>query len=82
MVDHHAVARQFMLHQEREMKAGRTTYAEWIWIVPPLSGLTTPVLHKARNNEVLNPNFYYQPAPWRSGAEPGRLPIRLRVALE
>src|SRR5258708_37001189 len=27
MVDHHTVARQFMLHQEREMKAGRTTNA-------------------------------------------------------
>jgi nitric-oxide synthase, bacterial len=24
MVDHHTVARQFMLHEEREMKAGRT----------------------------------------------------------
>src|ERR1700680_2709349 len=42
MVDHHTVARQFMLHQEREMKAGRTTNADWSWIVPPLSGSTTP----------------------------------------
>ena len=42
MVDHHTVARQFMLHEEREMKAGRTTHADWSWIVPPLSGSTTP----------------------------------------
>jgi len=104
MVDHHTVARQFMLHEEREMKAGRTTHADWSWIVPPLSGSTTPssieiqlllqpicdegripqlptlaelieageasgfasVFHKVFENEVLSPNFYHQPAPWRS----------------
>jgi nitric oxide synthase oxygenase domain/subunit len=27
MVDHHTVARQFMLHEEGEMKTGRTTHA-------------------------------------------------------
>jgi len=66
MVDHHTVARQFMLHEEREMKAGRTTHADWSWIVPPLSGSTTPVFHKAFENKVLSPNFYHQPAPWES----------------
>jgi nitric-oxide synthase, bacterial len=66
MVDHHTVARQFMLHEEREMKAGRTTHADWSWIVPPLSGSTTPVFHKTFDNKVLNPNFFHQPAPWQS----------------
>jgi nitric-oxide synthase, bacterial len=83
MVDHHTVARQFMLHQEREMKAGRTTHADWSWIVPPLSGSTTPVFHKVFENEVLSPNFYYQPVPWRSaGPRQGGCPFGFGAASE
>jgi nitric-oxide synthase, bacterial len=83
MVDHHTVARQFMLHEERERRVGRTTHADWSWIVPPLSGSTTPVFHKAFKNEVLNPNFYYQPAPWRSeGTRQGGCPFGYGAASE
>jgi hypothetical protein len=83
MVDHHTVARQFMLHEEREMKAGRTTHADWSWIVPPLSGSTTPVFHKAFENKVLSPNFYHQPAPWRSeGPRQDGCPFGFGAALE
>jgi nitric-oxide synthase len=83
MVDHHTVARQFMLHEEREMKAGRTTHADWSWIVPPLSGSTTPVFHKVFKNEVLSPNFYYQPVPWRSaGSRQGGCPFGFGAASE
>jgi nitric-oxide synthase, bacterial len=82
MVDHHTVARQFMLHEEREMKAGRITHADWSWIVPPLSGSTTPVFHKTFNNEVLNPNFYHQPPPWRSeGPRQGGCPFGFGAAM-
>jgi nitric-oxide synthase len=80
MVDHHTVARQFMVHEEREMKAGRTTHADWSWIVPPLSGSTTPVFHKTFQNEVLNPNFYHQPAPWQSEGRKSGCPFSFRVA--
>ena len=82
MVDHHTVARQFVLHEERETKAGRITHADWSWIVPPLSGSTTPVFHKTFNNEVLNPNFYHQPPPWRSeGPRQGGCPFGFGAAM-
>jgi nitric-oxide synthase len=64
IVDHHAVTRQFMVHQRRESARGRCVPADWAWIVPPLSGATTPVFHRTFDNVMLTPNFLYQPAAW------------------
>jgi nitric-oxide synthase len=78
MIDHHTASRQFLLHEERELKAGRATCADWSWIVPPLSDSTTPTFHRTFENKILGPNFYYQPqlfddgttagCPWHGGA--------------
>jgi nitric-oxide synthase, bacterial len=65
MVDHHTVARQFVVHEEHERQAGRCVYANWGWIVPPMSGSTTPVFHRPYEDEVVSPNFFYQPDPWK-----------------
>jgi nitric-oxide synthase len=67
MIDHHTAARQFQVHEERETKAGRRIYADWSWIVPPLSGATTPIFHRTFQNTAVSPNFYPQVPPWRSG---------------
>ena len=64
MVDHHTASRQFVLHQQREELAGRCVYADWGWIVPPLSASTTPVFHRPYDNRELTPNFFAQNAPW------------------
>lgn len=64
IVDHHAVARQFMAHQRREQAQGREVPAEWSWIVPPISGSTTPVFHQTYPNTTERPNYFYQAAPW------------------
>jgi nitric oxide synthase oxygenase domain/subunit len=37
----------------------------WGWIVPPLSGSTTPVFHRHYKDVLLKPNFFYQTPPWR-----------------
>jgi nitric-oxide synthase len=66
MVDHHTVARQLVVHEEREKQAGRCMYADWGWIVPPMSGSTTPVFHKPYENKVLTPNFFYQADAWKT----------------
>jgi len=66
IVDHHTVCRQFMLHEERECKAGRRLAADWGWIVPPLSGSVTPVFHTSYDNKVTTPNFFYQQPAWQS----------------
>ena len=64
IVDHHTASRQLLRHEERECQAGRLTPADWGWIVPPLSGSTTPVFHRHYENTILTPNYFYQPAPW------------------
>ncbi|MBU7585419.1 MAG: nitric oxide synthase oxygenase [Nostoc sp. TH1S01] len=65
MVDHHSETRRFVQFEKSEALAGRTTYADWGWIVPPISGSTTPVFHRNYENVELKPNFLSQPDPWR-----------------
>jgi nitric-oxide synthase len=66
MIDHHTVSRHFVEFEERERQDGRPTYAEWAWIVPPLSGSVTPLFHRPYENVELKPNFFYQAAPWQA----------------
>ncbi|MFI6901806.1 nitric oxide synthase oxygenase [Nonomuraea sp. NPDC050394] len=69
IVDHHVAARQFVTHEERESDAGRSTPADWAWIVPPLSASTTPTFHRSYSAQPgLSPDFHYQPDPWKSAA--------------
>jgi nitric-oxide synthase, bacterial len=60
IVDHHTASRQFMTHHEHERQAGRPLAADWGWIVPPISGSTTPVFHVPYRDYVQTPNFFYQ----------------------
>ncbi|GAC1360725.1 MAG: nitric oxide synthase oxygenase [Ktedonobacteraceae bacterium] len=64
IVDHHTAARQFMHYAEKEKHEGRLLSADWGWIVPPLSGSTTPVFHTAYASLPLKPNFFAQTPPW------------------
>jgi nitric-oxide synthase, bacterial len=67
IVDHHTACKQFVWHEKRETQAGRIVPAEWSWMVPPISGSTTPVFHHSYFPDVtLKPNFLSQPNPWRS----------------
>ena len=65
LVDHHMAARHFMRHIEREEKAQRAITGLWNWLVPPMSGSTTPVFHRGSKNAINKPNFFYQEEPWR-----------------
>jgi nitric-oxide synthase, bacterial len=67
MVDHHTVTKQFLTHEKREKEAGRCVYADWSWIVPPVSGATTPVFHRTFKERTLKPNFLAQPNRWDEG---------------
>ncbi|MFC8954364.1 nitric oxide synthase oxygenase [Streptomyces sp. NPDC057101] len=46
MADHHTESRRFLRHIAQESRHGRTTPADWSWIVPPVSGSATPVFHR------------------------------------
>jgi nitric-oxide synthase len=74
MVDHHTVTRQFLIHEKREKETGRCVYADWSWIVPPISGGTTPVFHRKFKQRTVKPNFLAQPKRWEERAE-GRCPF-------
>jgi nitric-oxide synthase len=64
IVDHHTEARRFLQHLHREEAAGRRVPADWSWIVPPMSGSTTPVFHR----------YYDEPANERPGFLPPASP--------
>ncbi|WP_344858608.1 nitric oxide synthase oxygenase [Planomonospora alba] len=61
MTDHHTEARRFLIHLEREERAGRTCPADWSWIVPPISGSATPVFHRYYTDVRLSPAFAHHP---------------------
>nr|ALQ78661.1 inducible nitric oxide synthase [Tigriopus japonicus] len=60
IVDHFKQADQFMdfFQSEHEIRGGCP--ADWVWIVPPLSGSQTPVFHQEMLNYQLCPAFHYQ----------------------
>ena len=71
LVDHHMASRHFMRHIEREKNAQRPITGQWTWLVPPMSGSTTPVFHRGYKNTIIKPNFFSQEEPWRSAASGG-----------
>ena len=70
MVDHHSASAQFMTHLDRERDQGRSTPGDWSWLVPPVSGSTSPVFHRyyAADADPGTPRFQAQPEPWRAVA--------------
>jgi nitric-oxide synthase len=74
MVDHHSATAQFMKHLEREGEHGRATPGDWSWLVPPMSGSTTPVFHRYYPDaaDPGTPQFVAQPEPWRAAARAAR----------
>jgi nitric-oxide synthase len=66
IVDHHMASRQFMMHIDRERRAGRDVAGDWSWLVPPISGSTCPVFHRYYAQEQRLPGFIPQPPAWRA----------------
>lgn len=59
-MDHHTASESFMKHMQNEYRARGGCPADWIWLVPPMSGSITPVFHQEMLNYVLSPFYYYQ----------------------
>ncbi|KAG1929953.1 nitric oxide synthase 2b, inducible [Pimephales promelas] len=64
ITDHHSASESFMQHMEMEVRLRGGCPADWVWLVPPMSGSLTPVYHQEMLNYILSPFFYYQPDPW------------------
>jgi len=58
--NHHESADQFIHFESSEEKKGRPVTADWIWIIPPMSGSAMEVFHRNYDNTVVTPNFFYQ----------------------
>nr|QCX35683.1 Nitric Oxide Synthase 1b [Octopus bimaculoides] len=64
--DHHTAAESFMKHFENEQRLRNGCPADWVWIVPPMSGSVTPVYHQEMLNYVLKPSYDYMVEPWKT----------------
>ncbi|KAG7321599.1 hypothetical protein KOW79_014457 [Hemibagrus wyckioides] len=64
IMDHHSAAESFMKHMETELRLRGGCPADWVWLVPPMSGSLTPVFHQEMISYILSPFYYYQPDPW------------------
>ncbi|XP_067222547.1 nitric oxide synthase 2b, inducible [Chanodichthys erythropterus] len=64
ITDHHTASESFIQHMEMEVRLRGGCPADWVWLVPPMSGSLTPVFHQEMLNYILSPFFYYQPDPW------------------
>nr|QNG40941.1 nitric oxide synthase [Placozoa sp. H4] len=65
MVDHHTASNSFIQHLQNEQKLRGGCPADWVWIVPPISGSMTKVYHQEMLNYKIKPCFEYQEDPWK-----------------
>ena len=71
LVDHQTASRQFLIHDQREKRAGRECPAQGSWIVPAAGGSTTPVWHHEMRDFHLKPSYKYAPDRWLAHADEG-----------
>ena len=60
IVDHHTASEQFMHHKKIEADKNRTLTGDWSWLVPPLSGSSSPIFFEEMEDTQQKPNFFYQ----------------------
>lgn len=64
IMDHHTATETFVTHMQQEQISRGGCPADWVWIVPPISGSLTPVFHMEMLNYRLKPSYEYQQVPW------------------
>ncbi|XP_071994274.1 nitric oxide synthase, inducible [Engystomops pustulosus] len=66
IMDHHSAAESFMKHMENEYRLRGGCPADWVWLVPPMSGSITKVFHQEMLNYILSPFYFYQIDAWKT----------------
>jgi nitric-oxide synthase len=62
MDDHHTAAQKFHKWTKSEEKKGCPVEAEWSWMIPPISGSTSPNFHETFEDVFRLPNLIRRPA--------------------
>lgn len=68
LVDHHTAAESFIQFMANEQNERGGCPADWVWIVPPISGSLTPVFHQEMSLYYLKPAYEYQHPAWEDYA--------------
>jgi nitric-oxide synthase len=81
IADHHHESEMFMRFVETEERAGRAAHAEWSWVVPPLSGTTSPIYHRYYDESTALPGFLPSTGwtPPQEDAVPAECPYHART---
>jgi nitric-oxide synthase len=66
LIDHHQATSEFEAFCGAEQRAGRDVSADWSWIVPPISGSSTPVFHRSYVLQPELPALLLQAPPWQT----------------
>lgn len=65
MIDHHTAGHLHLRFEEEEVLQGRPVTGRWDWLVPPVSGSTSPLWGRTYDATEYSPNFLYQTPVWR-----------------
>ncbi|KAL7986985.1 hypothetical protein Chor_005904 [Crotalus horridus] len=66
IMDHHSAAESFMKYMQNEYRIRGGCPADWVWLVPPISGSITPLFHQEMLNYIISPFYYYQVDAWKT----------------
>ncbi|MBT4757051.1 MAG: nitric oxide synthase [Opitutae bacterium] len=66
IVDHHTVTSEFSNFCKKEDRNQRTVHGDWPWLIPPMSGASTPIFFRSFEPKIELPNFLYQELPWNT----------------
>ena len=80
LIDHHTMTDYFIQFMEDEQRCQRPVHADWGWIVPPVSGSTTPVYSVEMNNRILKPNYFYLSDPWKAEKNSNGCPFHYQTS--
>ncbi|KAK8389174.1 hypothetical protein O3P69_020856 [Scylla paramamosain] len=72
LVDHHTASESFIQFMSNEQRDRGGCPADWVWIVPPISGSITPVFHQEMSLYYLKPAYEYQEPAWEDFARYNR----------
>lgn len=60
ITDHHTESLRHCAWEAKEERKGCPISGDWSWLVPPMSGSTSPIFHKSYDDRIKKPGFFPQ----------------------